>query len=403
MRFLLCGILALSVALNVVLLLERPTRGLARVAAPKQNGAAAAGTGAAAPVDVSRLDPELVRNLGAGDPVSLRDFLVACGMDREAIRWLVTCAIRHRHEPERTQAIWRTRGEGWWKAVPNWWDVAGRERIDANEQKEIEAIIGDYPLRELPWEVERWDFLNVEKRAALRNLKQDYAELRTKLPPAPWLPAEAEMNRRLDEEYRRDLETLLSKAELQEHDYREAAEYMGQSLAQYDLSEVELRALFALQEEQKSAVAALARKYSGSRVDDPFAPLGFGWSDPKAAAEAREIAQSYDTKFAALIGEERLARGNREADEGFRSIVRLTDKFRLPKPEAERLHALLTSAETELREGDWRLLPDEDRATRLAAIREDAMGEISARFPPEGVELFVKQIGWRYSWLTRSE
>lgn len=348
-------------------------------------------------VDISSLGPDLVAKLRRSDPEALRDLLDACGADPQSVRSIVTAAIGDRFRPEKIRMLMSAQGGAWWKREPDWWSVPGREEIDRREEAEVDRLVGAYPAIEYPWRQWRWSFLPKEKRVAIDAISRDYAELTKKLPPRPWLPHEEEMSIRLRAEERRDLEALLSDGELVEYDFRANAKSLGDEVGRYSPNEGELRAVYYAQREREQAKKGFLARYPGEVLSDPFAaPLS---RDPRAVAEEVAIEQSYQNRLKEIFGAERLERGDREADESFRSIVAVTDKFKVERTQAEALYALLNQARAEANAPVPESVTKEEYEIGRAALRLDILEEMKRRLPPSAVDLLLQEMKWSHHWL----
>jgi hypothetical protein len=348
-------------------------------------------------VDVSSLGPDLVEKLRRSDPEALRDFLDACGADRQVIRSLVASVIGYKFQAEKIKMILASQRGAWWKGEPDWWQVPGRAEIDRRENAEIARVVGAYPELEYPWRKERWNFIPMEKRIVIETIGQDYAELIDKLPPRPWLANEEDMYRQLRVEERRDLESLLSKAELVEYDFRNDAQSLNRDFEKYSPNEAELRAVYQAQQERSRAEKALIAKYPGEAVADPFAsPLS---RNPEAVAEEKVMQDAYQRRLLEIFGAERIERGDREANENFRSIVAVVDKFKVERAQADAIYAMLNQTSAELNASETRSGTSEEYEIKKAARRLEMIEEIQGRLPPSAVDLLLKDLKWQYYWL----
>lgn len=248
-RSLLLSLLALSLAANAGLALHalrRPALAAAPSAAAPQPVATAKAPSRALAPDASS-NPDDLRAVAAD--------LRAAGLPESLVRRVLQAIVADEFA-QRRLAIYDDAATPFWKnASPTPEQNRAMRALD----RERGALLADLGLGRSPEEVaarrRHFGDLSDAKLAALEKVQQDYNELRQDLFDQQRNGGGSRSQnsgvqmKLLDDEFRRDVEALLTPAEKAEYDLRssETANRLRSQVRQLDLTEQEYRALFAAQ------------------------------------------------------------------------------------------------------------------------------------------------------------
>jgi hypothetical protein len=350
-------LLASSLAANAALVVV-----LARRPAPP---APAATAPAPAPDPAARLRAALAsgraRELEAAglDPAAARELLLG--------RRLVAALQRPRPAA----------GDRWWRADPA--TTQGREQL----RREVGLLLGETLGDDAGLAGPSLDFLSPEKRAALRRIDQDYAELRARFGTGGIvLPSDRERLRLLTAERERDLAALLTPAEREAYDLRHSpsAAVVRTRFGEGLETEEEFRRVFGLQrafDARFPADSAAARNDAASR---------------QQFAEAQ---RQLENDIRAALGEAAYARVRRAQDTDLRNLEGLATRLNLPSDTTSRLAAARESFATASQQvqADANLPPDQRRA-RVQALAAEARTTLTQTLGPEAAEAYARQSPW---------
>lgn len=352
-------LLAGSLVANAALLVT-----LARRPAPPPPAAPAPARPAPAPDPAERLRAALASG-------QIRD-LEAAGLDPAAARDLVLgrrlAAVLQRPRPG---------GERWWRADPA--SAQAREQL----RREVGLVLGEALGDDAGLAGPGLDFLSPEKRAALRRIDQDYAELRARFGAGGIvLPSDRERLRLLTAERERDLAALLTPAEREAYDLRLSpsaatvrARY-GEGLE----TEEEFRRVFALQ-----------RAFDARFPADSAAAR----NDAAGRQQFAEAQRQLENEVRAALGEAAYARVRRAQDADLRNLEGLATRLNLPPDTTTRLAAARESFATASQQvqADVNLPPDQRRA-RVQALAAEARTTLTQTLGPEAAEAYARQSPW---------
>lgn len=353
---LLAGSLAANAALVVV---------LARRPAPPAPAAPAPARPAPAPDPAARLRAALAsgqaRDLEAAglDPAAARDLLLG--------RRLAAALQRPRPAA----------GERWWRADPA--TAQGREQL----RREVGLLLGETLGDDAGLAGPGLDFLSPEKRAALRRIDQDYAELRARFGAGGIvLPSDRERLRLLAAERERDLAALLTPAEREVYDLRlsPSAAVVRARYGEGLETEEEFRRVFALQR----------------AFDARFpAETGAARNDPAGRQQFAEAQRQLDNDVRAALGEAAYARVRRAQDTDLRNLEGLATRLNLPPDTTTRLAAAREAFATASQQvqADANLPPDQRRA-RVQALAGEARTTLTQTLGAEAAEAYARQSPW---------
>ncbi|MDF9832220.1 hypothetical protein M2103_000428 [Ereboglobus sp. PH5-5] len=291
-------LLALSLVANAALVITHfrgaPAKTPAiRISADKKAGRDAANAAAAAVMSAAPDETELV---------ALHEKLVASGIPPEVARD-VTRALLWKPLQDRQRAMIEAKNAG----KPYWQQTrAGKQQLTAAERAELRAISEQIEARAaslFPGEYNsrattRYGFLPADKAAAIYQLQRDYANMTEGVAEETSLfrvPSDNASRKLLREEQRRDLEAILSPAELAEYDLRHspaAAELRKRFAALPDSTEAEYKTAYAIaQSLNESKNDPAAQKLAAQQLRDLFGPERY-----------TEFLRANDSDYAALQG-----------------------------------------------------------------------------------------------------
>lgn len=299
--------------------------------------------------------------------------LEAAGLDPAATRDLLLgrrlSALLQRPRP----AV----GERWWRNDPA--AALAREQL----RRELGGILGETLGDDAGLAGPGLDFLPPEKRAALRRIDQDYAELRARFGTGGIvLPSDQERLRLLAVERERDLAALLSPEEKVAHDLRFSptaavvrARY-GEGLE----TEEEYRRVFAL---QRAFDARFPMETAAAR-NDPAGRQQFADAQRQLADDIR-----------AALGEAAYARLRGAQDSDLRNLAGLAQRLNLPADTTARLAAARENfaATSQRLQSDATLPPDQRRA-RVQALATEARTTLVQTLGAEAAEAYARQSPW---------
>ena len=299
--------------------------------------------------------------------------LEAAGLDPAAARDLLLgrrlAALLQRPRP--------AAGERWWRADP----AAAQARDQL--RRELGGILGETLGDDAGLAGPGLDFLPPGKRAAVRRIDQDYAELRARFGAGGIvLPSDQERLRLLAAERERDLAALLTPEERTAHELRFSptaavvrARY-GEGLE----SEEEYRRVFALQ-----------------RAFDARFPLetAAARNDPAGRQQFAEAQRQLEDDVRAALGEAAFARVRRAQDADLRNLEGLATRLNLPADTTTRLAAARESfaAASQRLQADAALPPDQRRA-RVQALAAEARTTLAQTLGAEAAEAYARQSPW---------
>ena len=367
----------------------------ARASRPGDPAASRGSTARASGTD----DPALAAAFKSDDPEQLRDALRALGVDDALVRQIVGMQLWKSYET-RFKAL-RNQPDAnaaeWWKN-PDHSGTRGQTREQREEtrrlqrelQAENERLFGPPDVQSNPWLERQYGFLPAEKRRLLQQTEQDYNDLIGEINNETsgfMLPSDREQLRFLQEEKRRDLESILSPEELRDYDLRNSptAQQLRWKMTKMNATEAEYLQIFDLQKN-------FDELYSHNT---PFAePVERDQAYWKARQEAEK---ELNAQIRATIGQERYLDYVMSNDHGFQQVQAATQRLGLPEDTPRKLYALRneTPAAANRIADDTTLSYDEKRAA-LTRLAETARSEVRARLGSEAADIILKNHSFRW-------
>lgn len=216
----------------------------------------------------------------------------------------------------------------------------------------------------------RLGFLSADKQERVQSLLRQFKEMEEELltrTRGVLLDEDRRELRRLREQGRAELASVLSSAELEEFDLRtsETADGLREQLVGFDPNEDEFRKVFRLQRTFDEEFIQAAE------LSDPAAQEA--WF--KAQADAQDALQAEVRK---TLGEKRFNEYLRSQDGDFRALVQFADRLELPRETANRVYDYKVEAERQkLRVEMDPNLSDEQRAGALAVLARETRRQVA--------------------------
>lgn len=409
-------LLATSLAANAAWFastLLRPPSAEARSAAGNIAGATASGhpstsTGSPSAITAAPSDKTLALALNSDDPAQLRDALRAAGVDDETVRQLVSQRIWKKYQ-SRLQAL-QTQTQPdpavWWK---NPEQLRHQRQFQTKEQRETsrelhkaiqaetEALLGKPASPQInPWQQRQYGFLADEKRELLQRVEQDYNELIGEVNNETLgfqLPSDQEQLRFLNEEKRRDIESVLSPEELRAYDLRNSptAHQLRWKMTLMDATEEEYLQIFDLQKDF-DAVYNQQNNYGG-----PQPERGPDYWKERQAAE-----KELNARIRATIGDDRYTEYVVGNDHGYQQLQAAARRLGLPEDTPRQVFALRQEIPTAAAAiADDTTLDDAQKRARLAELAETARAQVRARLGSEAADVILKNHS--FNWINELE
>jgi len=398
-------LIALSLAANAALIskLRSPssaTSGVATASTPS-TGPATAGSAAAAPAaaNAAKVPGENWEALrGDGDLPALVARLRAAGYPASVVRAIVSAEISERFAarrkalsptPEETAAFWSNRSLSSSASDPA--RMAARRELNREQSKLFKDLLGpDAQVDQIElsaYQKRQYGDLPRQKIDQIQEIMQDYSDLMSQVrneAQGVMLSEDRQKLAYLEAERRKDLAKLLTPEEFEEYQLRTSntASQLRYSLAAFEPTEQEFRALFKLQE----------------AYDDRFGQYGTSVRGTTESAQERQAAEKKliaDAKE--LLGPERGAEYERSRDYSYQNVANLAKRLDLPKDTALTVYNL--QKDTEQRANALRsergLTPDQ-RVQQLTTLAAEATAKVASALGDRGFAAYKENAG---TWL----
>jgi hypothetical protein len=272
----------------------------------------------------------------------------------------------------------------WWRATRSGSPGAEQQAQWRREVTEALAAAGIEPKGVFgPGDPGLLSFLPAAKRDALRRINQDYEELTAKFGAnGVQLASDRERLKLLRAERERDINALLSPAELAEYTMRTSPSSAVIRARYGDAIETEdeFRRIFALQQ-------AFDERFPAENAKARATPEGM-----KAFVEAQRQLQE-DIRSA--VGEPAWTRLQRAADPDLRTLDSLVSRLNLPASTTDQVAGLRDSlaAESQRINADGSAAAPQRRA-QIQELAARAKRELTATLGQEGAEAYVQRSPW---------
>lgn len=367
-------LLAASLIANVALVAVVATR----------SAAPAPGTATTAtPATPARSDSAALRAaLASGDATALQAAGLSADLSREIA---LSRSLTRSFEKIRAAKSAATADGRWWRAANS--GSLSREQQLLLRREFTDALAAsfgdDLGLFSPIGDAAQLDFLSPDKRAALRRITQDYAEMMAKFSPdGVQLASDKEKLRLLRSERDRDIAALLSPSELADYELRTSpsAATVRNRYGDAIQSEDDFRKLYALQKafDEKFPAEALTGRVSMDTM--------------RARADAQ---QQLQTDIRATLGDEKYAALRRATDSELRTLDGLVTRLGLPANTTDRLATARETyaAESQRINANATLSPT-DRRAQLQDLGTKAKAELTSALGAEAAEAFAPRASW---------
>lgn len=367
-------LLAASLVTNVALI---------AVVATRSTAPAPAAAPAAAPTTPAHSDSAALRAaLASGDATALQAAGLSADLSREIAlnRSLTRSFDKIRAAKSATTADGR-----WWRASNS--GGLSREQQLLLRREFTDALTtsfgDDLGLFSSIGDAAQLDFLSPDKRAALRRITQDYAEMMAKFSTdGVQLASDKEKLRLLRSERDRDIAALLSPTELADYEMRTSpsAATVRNRYGDAIQSEDDFRKLYALQKafDEKFPADALAGRVSMDTM--------------RARADAQ---QQLQTDIRSTLGDEKYTALRRATDAELRSLDGLVTRLGLPTNTTDRLATARETYATESQRINANTtLSAVDRRAQLQDLGTKAKAELTSALGAEAAEAFAPRASW---------
>lgn len=324
------------------------------------------------------------------DPTTLAARMRAAGFSVAATRGAVYALLRELQNEARAHLLAQTPLEPFWKTGANPASRLAQSREIARLWQEREGIMRQlFPEEQLAHQLQlqtRFGPLPTDKLDRLEALERDYNELRMQVqmqgsgvPRMPWHRDELAL---LDQEMRRDLEAILSPAELEEYDLRSSrtARIMQSQLVAFAPTEEEYRKIYALR-------APFDARYSTGA--------------PSATASRQQDQRALDQAIEAALGPDRFALYQKSLDPAYSTAVNVAQRLGLAPSQADAAYELAQAAQRQLnairQDGTQ---TREQRTAAFSALLHDSNTRLSDILTPAGLQEYRNTGGF---WLRNLE
>jgi len=348
-----------------------------------------AGAAAQAKANASgALSPKVAREMKAlltsKDAAALRDKLRALGLPEDVVRNIVetriwsryTARYRELNEAERQAALQRQ----YWRTSPreDWGIYTSDKRSELTAlrreaEKQISQILGKDD--ETPgYSQMRYPFLSSDKADQLSEIQYDYYQMRDKVRhevtgfPMPGDDAKLKL---IDEEYKRDVDALLTPDEKAANDLRNSttAYRLQRAFGGFDGTQEEYMTIFALQQEMDdkyTSNSSMLARMSGANMTEYY-------------RERTEAQKEVDAQIKETLGDARYAEYVRGQREDYQTLLAAAQRFNLGADTVAQTYQVRDDTANEAKRiSNDRSLSTEQKNEAFAALAEQATGQIRA-------------------------
>jgi hypothetical protein len=322
------------------------------------------------------------------DPATFAANLLAVGFTRIEAHGAVTALLRklegakllHQFESSPPPPFWKTTAS----TAPTAEQMAEFNRWEKEKVKTLEELFPEERENHRVLLSHTYGALPEDKLERMAALDTEYAELRQQLTSQSNLqmPWTQEQQALLDQEKQKDVQALLTPAELEQYNFRTSPVAVAiRQMPDFNPSEQEFRELYDLK----------------SAADDRF-------RSPSGNVSTQEYLQAQkdlNASINAALGDERFAAYQRSSDRGFQAAYNLAQQLNLPTENASAAYQIQT--DTIARAAAIRTDPNqtpEQRSAQLRDLAATANQQLAPLLTPAGVETYKRSGG---SWLQSLE
>jgi hypothetical protein len=357
---------------------------------PPQPGPVATPSPADTTPGVAAEPKDIWTSLNSDSLATKRDVLQAEGFPPGAIRAILAAQIREQFAARRKSLEAASQDQPYWKnPIPNREVQAQLRALFNEEQKILRELLGPDPINSHAARLRReFPHLTPEKTDQVAAIRERYDEMRQEVygtSRGSITPSEREKINSFEKAMHQEIASVLSREELENYDLRTSntANQLRHSLADFNATEAEFRALFRLQ----------------SEFDQQHRFVGGGQTQEQQKTR-NDAYKMLNDDIAATLGPARFAEYQRSSDYNFRQTNLLVSRLNLPPDTATKLYAVQKEVE-ERRTAFYRDMAGRPPATseQLTTLANDATARITTIFGGNKTATeFYKQYGG--SWLT---
>ncbi|MFT3783222.1 MAG: hypothetical protein QM790_14530 [Nibricoccus sp.] len=344
---------------------------------------------------------QLAETIASRNPAALRDQLRALGLSDEVIRRTIRAVMMERyndryralvalHQGDKSELL-RTGGlsNGFTKE-----ERAELRALSREINQQLVALLGP-PSAESEIDNARYSFLPQEKVDQLRLINRDYAEMRNDLSDEIGrfrVASDDEKLRMLEQERRKDIESLLSPAELAEYDLRHSptASMLRYRLANVNITDDEFRSLYnILKPTNNISLSALGIKPGVELTPEQRQQL----------TSLREAQVAAEEQAKTILGEDRYADFKRASDSDYRNLQSAASRFSLPQQAIEQVYGLRNSVSAQSQQiANNTSLDTAAKKAAMAKLADQTRTQVKTALGDEVGEAYLKT---SMQWLDR--
>lgn len=323
--------------------------------------------------------------------------LRAAGCPEETVRDIIVAEVSKLYAPKFAAVQASARAPNYWERPrsPSPDTLTRQRELFAEKNALITALLGIDPDEEnrkngpAAHELDRrFGFLPENKREPLRILEDRYFDLERRIHAAAnglMTPDDRAALTVLRQQKAAEMDALLTPLEQLEYALRNspAARQLQQELDAFQPSEAEFRAIYQAQ-------AALEEKMESGRKE---------YRDGQTHGTGVEPEKEFDDHLNAALGERRYAEYRRSKDPGYRFLLKLADRYSLPREVASEVLNVKQGVEMQTRQlrANPQLNADQRKAW-LQAVRDQTETKLASMLGEKGFSLYRDQGG---SWIER--
>ncbi len=321
--------------------------------------------------------------------------LKVIGIPSTLLRSIITARVQDQFAERRKAVVGDVRPSEYWKVGQSHYEInrkryAALRDLSREQSALIKSLVGE-DQGQSAWIDEahrknRYGDIDPSKAEQLQQLLSDYAEMEAGLRGQSQvysLPEDARMREFLEAEKRKDIEAILTPAEVADWDLRSSrtAFSLRSRLYDLDISEEQYRQIFALQKQ----------------FDNKFRPATGGTifsSDP----EYRSAEAALEGEFATILGTEAAAAFKKAGDYHYRHLAAFSSRLGLAVDTPQKIIRLQDDYNETVK--GFASLPAAERQQRVRAAQEVAASQVEAFLGSKAaLSLYQDSVGF---WLKPS-
>lgn len=338
--------------------------------------------------------PETWERLRSSDLPTFVANLRAAGLPERMVRILINAEINDRFRAREEAARPKRPKRDYWEQGSSYYTdpTTLEQRLAQLDLRREKEALRRQLLGEPPRDADDDHPIPAEKRDLIRQVSEDYdtmiSQIQRETRGMP-LASDEEQIRFLREEKEAELKSLLTPAELHEHELRSSrtASQLRSELAAFHPTEQEYRDLFSLRKE----------------LDDAFPPPT-GEVEGDYWQRRNEAQKAIDARIAEYLGPERYRDYTRSKDHEYRSLATLVTRLDLPQETATRVYDLRYSVPTDALQivRNENLTPAA-KQDQLKVIAQETRERLANELGAEAAEAYLRRHGQWIKSLERGQ